>query len=471
MEQDLFNWLNSSSNNAENSNGTGLLLAPINDERKEIRTETQEIQTEIEQAAPEIEIVTDVEPEVKTEVETLQEHIKLEQVEQPESVQDYEPDTEPESVPEPEPEQEAEPEQIQEPEAFTEQPEQLQEQEQTETEQAQEPEFDPAKQSLQWQEAATGFELSLNDPPPEIWTHINSDSTDNDEDDEEEEYVQGTSLQDPAYIQIHGRNFTQRLQYTLKQRKERAKSEHVHDEDKEYSHPFILKSVLLCMTMLIVLLFSCLVLYYLQRQTPEGMNAKALSLHEQGKFEEAENLWRNAYRRYPNVLTFLKGLAESAEKAGHVQTAKTAWETYINSLPKDDNESRDIAQRELRRLNGESGKKTEDKNIEIKQVTREVKPVPEIKIFPNDETLTFSDYLNEGNNAYNIGMYNRAVTNFFKAMEINSYDIRPYIGLASSYKMKGMYFDSFRILDEARRKFRRNPTIDMGLILLKKEGN
>ena len=76
--------------------------------------------------------------------------------------------------------------------------------------------------------------------------------------------------------------------------------------------------------------------------------------------------------------------------------------------------------------------------------------------------MTFDEYLSEANHAYNIGMYSRAVVNFFRAMEINSRDIRPYIGLAGAYMAKGMYFDCKRILDEARRIFRRNPTIEMG---------
>ena len=64
-------------------------------------------------------------------------------------------------------------------------------------------------------------------------------------------------------------------------------------------------------------------------------------------------------------------------------------------------------------------------------------------------------------------MYNRAVINFFRAMSMNSKDIRPYLGLSASYRMKGMYFDSNRILEEARRIFGRSPAVDMGLYFLR----
>ncbi|MBQ7193914.1 MAG: hypothetical protein IJR98_06060, partial [Synergistaceae bacterium] len=47
----------------------------------------------------------------------------------------------------------------------------------------------------EWQERATGFTLSLDDPPPELWTGINDD-------DEELDYEETDSLQGAAYVQI-----------------------------------------------------------------------------------------------------------------------------------------------------------------------------------------------------------------------------------------------------------------------------
>ena len=83
--------------------------------------------------------------------------------------------------------------------------------------------------------------------------------------------------------------------------------------------------------------------------------------------------------------------------------------------------------------------------------------------------VTFEDFLNEGNSAYNLGMYNVAVLHFHRAIELNTSDIRPYIGLAAAYRQKAMYFDSRRILCEAKKKFKRNPTVEVGLKFLEED--
>ena len=92
--------------------------------------------------------------------------------------------------------------------------------------------------------------------------------------------------------------------------------------------------------------------------------------------------------------------------------------------------------------------------------TEPVKITQPVSVY-HDEKLTFDEYLQEGTHAFNVGMYNRAVINFFRAYDINSNDPRPYIGLAGAYRAKGLYFDAKVILDEARKKFRRNPTLEM----------
>ena len=292
---------------------------------------------------------------------------------------------------------------------------------------------EPIPQDHEWQERATGFTLSLDEPPPELWTHINDDDPD-------PEYEPTDSLQGAAYVQIHGRNFTERLHHTLKHRKERAEERAQAENDNTPSKTLMHMTVILCATLVMVLGFAFLALWFIGRETPEGMKRRAESLAEAGNFEEAAEIYRRAHRRYPDNPEFLAGLSESSEKAGHPQTAKAARDEYENkiSVP----ESKDNPPKP-----------------ETPQTSR--------NIIPQEKPKTFTDYLNEGNYAYNIGMYNRAVINFFRAMSMNSRDIRPYLGLSASYRMKGMYFDSNRILEEARRLFGRSPAVDMGLYFLR----
>ena len=292
---------------------------------------------------------------------------------------------------------------------------------------------EPIPQDHEWQERATGFTLSLDEPPPELWTHINDDDPD-------PEYEPTDSLQGAAYVQIHGRNFTERLHHTLKHRKERAEERAQAENDNTPSKTLMHMTVILCATLVMVLGFAFLALWFIGRETPEGMKRRAESLAEAGNFEKAAEIYRRAHRRYPDNPEFLAGLSESSEKAGHPQTAKAARDEYENkiSVP----ESKDNSPKP-----------------EAPQTSR--------NIIPQEKPKTFTDYLNEGNYAYNIGMYNRAVINFFRAMSMNSRDIRPYLGLAASYRMKGMYFDSNRILEEARRLFGRSPAVDMGLYFLR----
>ena len=332
---------------------------------------------------------------------------------------------------------------------------------------------DPANQTHTWQEQATGFTLSLDEPPPELWTHINDD-------DEDLDYEPTDSLQGAAYVQIHGRNFTERLQHTLKHRQERAHERAEAERELNPNRSYIQKTIIICATMLMVLGFAWLSLWFIRRETPEGMNIRAQSLADNAEYEQAASMYQKAYRRYPHMPMFLAGLAENAEKSGHVQTAKTAWEEYIRVIPPEN--SRDIthAKEQLKLLGGDI---TEYKHERLQPTTPEnlppvkkpetitpSKPAPQksperftLKEIP----LSFEFYISEGNYAYNIGMFNRATLNFFKAMEIDSNDIRPYIGLANCYYAKGMYFDSKRILDEARKKFNRDPTIEMGYKILK----
>lgn len=306
-----------------------------------------------------------------------------------------------------------------------------------------------------WRNANTGFELSLDEPPPEIWTKINAEK----ENPEELNYEATSSLQGAAYIPKpeHGKNFTQRLQKTLQNRKQKAEAERELEAEHQPHHPYLQKTMIICGTLLIVLFFVWLGLWFMQRETPEGMNARAEKLYEQGNFDEAEKLYQRAYQRYPNVLTFLAKFADSAEKAGHSQTAEAAKREYARNFPDE--------QSEIIILNEKKGDDEQSKQENSEQKPERVKTEP-VKITQpvsvyHDEKLTFDEYLQEGTHAFNVGMYNRAVINFFRAYDINSNDPRPYIGLAGAYRAKGLYFDAKVILDEARKKFRRNPTLEM----------
>lgn len=291
---------------------------------------------------------------------------------------------------------------------------------------------DKIPQDHDWQERATGFTLSLDEPPPELWTHINDDDPD-------PEYEPTDSLQGAAYVQIHGRNFTERLHHTLKHRKERAEERAQAENDNPPSKTLRQIAMILCGTLVIVMGFALLSLWFVRRETPDGMKRRAESFIEAGNFDEAAEIYRTAHRRYPDKAEFLAGLSEASEKAGHPQTAKAAREEYHNKTESRDNPPKP--------------------EIKPQTLTR--------RVIPEEKPMTFTDYLNEANYAYNIGMYNRAVINFFRAMNINSRDIRPYLGLSACYRMKGMYFDSYRIIEEARRIFGRSPAIDMCIYFLR----
>ena len=88
------------------------------------------------------------------------------------------------------------------------------------------------------------------------------------------------------------------------------------------------------------------------------------------------------------------------------------------------------------------------------------------KLDKHKKPLTFEDYLREGNEAFNLGIYNSALKSFFRALELDDNDTRPYIGLAGAYRAKGLFFDSKRILDDAMIIFRKDPTIETALKIL-----
>ena len=471
MGQDFIDWLRANETEEEKTHqtGAGLLLAPINLDQPNESNEKlenddvsildeivqQEEKEEENESGSELELPIEISEQIQNIQETIESLENVSQI----PISESESESEIESEPQEQVLDSVQEEKIEEPTEIL------------------PPEFNDPDVNINkaWQERATGFELSLDEPPPEIWTRINESSSEY-EDDEEVDYEQGVSLQDAAYVQKreHGKNFTERLQHTLKGRKQRAELLREEEESKKPHHPYIRKTVRICVALLITLGLVCLALWFIQRWTPDKMNERALNLYEQGKYDEAMNLYQNAYKRYPNVLTFLTGLAESAEKAGHVQTAKAAWNEYLHFLPDKDIEHKQHAENELKRLNGDEDK-TEEPAKEESQAPKQ-EPEQESKQETEAEShdiklqlpskpsivpVTFDEFLKEGNNAFNKGMYNVAIIYFFRALELNGSDVRAYIGLAESYRAKKMYFDSMRIIIEARKKFKRNPTIEM----------
>lgn len=280
-----------------------------------------------------------------------------------------------------------------------------------------------------------------DEPPSEVWTNIS----------DEQEYPH-----DEDIVEQRSNNFTQRLQKILQGRKDKAAEVRKNIPAKKSHSGYRSRALLLCSVLLSALVLAWFALWYVQRGTPDSLNTRAEKLYEQGNFNEAMNLYQRAYRIYPDVLTFLTGLARSAEKSGHVQTANTAWNEYINLLPGEDTRHRNSAQLELDRLNINNDERGDDENHSE----------------PPQENIThksFDELLREGSIALNQSIYNDAVINFFNALELRSDDIRPYIGLAASYRAKGLYFDAKRILDEARKIFRNNPTIETELKFLEGE--
>lgn len=313
-----------------------------------------------------------------------------------------------------------------------------------------------------WHEASAGFELSMNEPPPQLWTSQSEiESEDEDSENEYEEDYEHIILSQSSNLTLHGTNFTQRLQKILQGRKNKAAElRRKNSEKNKHSHPYIRHGFMMCFAVLLALGLAWSALAYLRAKTPDGFSTRASKLYDQGKYDEAMNVYQEAYRKYPDNITFLEGIAKSAEKAGHSQTAFIAREEYNNAFPKVKSEDIKpaaapvtVSQPIKININTGGGKKENKKEPEaksgVKSATKEEAKVP-----------AFDEYLSEANRLYNIGMYTKALENFFKALEMRNDDIRPYIGIAESYRAKGMYPDAIHILRQARSKFGINPTIE-----------
>ena len=431
MEQDLFDWLNSHAN----TQGKGLLIAPLSSEKRD------------DIPAPQENIISEHEeyPADDSENDNTSQQEEFSVPE--EYVPQYTDETAQENLPDDSHDEQQD---------FHDESDEYVPQYTGDTSQVEADEYvpqyadepvpdevstdDDVLHDHEWQERATGFTLSLDEPPPELWTHINDD-------DPEPDYEPTDSLQGAAYVQIHGRNFTERLHHTLKHRKERAEERLHSEQETDPSAPLKQMAVILCGTLIIALGFALLSLWFVWRETPDGMKRRAESLSESGKFEEAAEIYRKAYRRYPSIPEFLERLSDTSQKAGHVQTAKAAHDEYIKLTTSPDVPAKP--------------------DVPNTPAPETPPYFPHISLILNEKPLTFDECMNEANHAYNIGMYTRALEYFSRAMKLNSRDFRPYIGMSASYRMKGWYVDSMHIIEEARRKFGRSPALDMETYFLR----
>ena len=252
-----------------------------------------------------------------------------------------------------------------------------------------------------------------DEPPPETWAEYN---TEIDEDSElYEHYEQGIDFQEYNDRIPHGTNFTRRLQRILHERKERAAEEKMRADSQKTPHPYMMKGILFCLSLIIAFMFALGVLFFLQKKVPNHTQHTEL-LNEQEQEQVTQAIIKIEHKPEPEII-------KSGDNT-HIDIAKTVQAARPEKP---------------------------------KEIRRPAKP------------LTLEDYLREGNEAFNLGIYNSALKSFFRALELDDNDTRPYIGLAGAYRAKGLYFDSKRILDEAMMIFRKNPTIETALKILEGE--
>ena len=369
MNQDFINWLNSAdnadnngNNNTDTSQDNGLLVAPLS------LAYTQDSKEIIQQEAPDSE---NTHEESQIQSQTQQEET------------DSESDSKPES----------------------------------------ESEINNILQELrnlrkQVENLDGNIPAQYDEPPPQTWAEYDTEIDENSE--LYEHYEQGIDFQEYNDKIPHGTNFTRRLQRILHERKERAAEEKMRADSQKTPHPYMMKGILFCLSLIIAFLFALGVLFFLQKKVPNyTQNTSLIELNEQ---EQVTQIIEHKPESEPEII-----------KSGDNTQVKIAKIAEIAKIEQN----------------------TQKENP--KEIRRPAKP------------LTFEDYLREGNEAFNLGVYNSALKNFFRALELDDNDTRPYIGLAGAYRAKGLYFDSKRILDEAMMIFRKNPTLETALKILEGE--
>ena len=90
-------------------------------------------------------------------------------------------------------------------------------------------------------------------------------------------------------------------------------------------------------------------------------------------------------------------------------------------------------------------------------------PVTEEELLPPLPVLSYVQRIERSSVALRQGKFDAAAFGFAGAMEAEDAkagDPRPYIGLAAAFRGKGMNFDAARVLNDAKARFPRDPTIE-----------
>ncbi len=316
------------------------------------------------------------------------------------------------------------------------------------------------------------------DPPQELWTKINGENNENNFDIEGfnlenlenlenlKEYIAKLKKQENLQFQSEadseseynenyygevadikeqietsqfkrGSNFTQRLKHVLKKRQNNAEKLKIQSLARKKSTRKKIIVIFLISVLVIEIIAAVIALYILQNQTPDYILNKASGLFESQNYDEAFKTYELGFKLYPDITEFSDGLKQSALKAGNfasqdeIISQDSNQEIQIDNENENENSSDDITEK-----------------------------IPE-------KNLSFEELLSNATDSLNKKSYENAILTFFKASELNSSDIRPWLGLASAYKGKRQFFDSWRILVMARKIFGNLPTIETAIKFLK----
>ena len=493
MNQGLTDWLNGNYKSPEaekNSEGTGLLLAPISDTHPQLdfsnfdltppenfnkpqisqNTPSKIVEDNLK-PAPEISQITTPTLAPKNEFKIKNEpELEIESQSQSESLQAQNTTPEPELKQE---QEQKEPEQNLTQDNESENESEVEQVQEFKNEPEVENEINNNNDNENEFNIENAYRQKLTDPPDELWTDIAEP------DNSFQAQIEDSELR-------RNNKFVNRLQKVLQGRRSKAaeEREREHEHEARNLNSYVSRIILLCVFMLITLAGAFGVSIYLERYTPEAFNLRAEKLFAQKNFDEAMNLYQKAYKIYPKEFSFLKGLAKSAEQAGHLQTANIALNEYLKMLPLDDTQNRADALKELERINGNNKDKNNSQSqsqpqqqVQVQNITKpktefeiEIAPKIEIpKMKSGDAKYNYELLLTEGNKNLIYRHYDLATNNFFEALRLKNNDVRAWLGLAESYRGKGLKSDAQRILQNAAIIFGSNPTVEMALKFLRQQ--
>ncbi len=471
LNQDLTDWLSgnyTSPQHEKNSEGTGLLLAPISNTQPQLDFSKFDLTPPENFSKPALDFAVTPEIEVAQEFKPEPENSKEQDIKTPEPEIKHEPDfaQEQEIIQEQIPESKIENEDAQKltPEVEQEVEPEIKQEQEPEHEHENDNEPLPDDDSEDEFNIEKTYRQKLTDPPDELWTDIAEP------DNSFKAQVEDSELK-------RNNKFINRLQKVLQGRRTKAAEEKEHEIKHKVS--YVPRIIFLCVFMLITLAGAWGVLFFLERNTPEALNSRAEKLFEQNEFDEAMNLYQKAYKIYPSENSLLTGLAKSAEKAGKIQTASVALNEYLKLLPLDKKEERQTILKELERLNGNNENKSPQQpqptqtqiQVQPKIETPPPPPTPNLnaQFKSNDIKYNYELLIKEGSKNLIYKHYDLAMNNFFEALRLKNNDVRAWLGLAEAYKGKGLKSDALRILQNAYVIFGTNPTIEMALRFLNQQ--